>query len=306
MTPSQTVFLALDPILKMLLSSIDSYREACTTDTTVNEERILGKLGIQVRLLENLERAIKETVNKHGAGVLQGLLDYILLPLRLVLQSSGWSDNANEPIRQSAVWKTTETAARVLDCTLSLAGNSSTTLKQTLDCLSACTFPLPMEQIASKGLDRGDDCLYAVLHCIDTLLEQAHGQKTQISMEMEGNLVARISFACTILLSPDHKSSRKTRPQVQLQALDTIDLLMKVVPDPEMWQSYFPGLFAVSHLIFVRCFGLPILLLNTSFSTGALWTCLVGLETSSCTGITQGLRSFMLYTFKATIRDTLD
>ena len=34
-------------------------------------------LGIQVRLLENLERAIKEAVDKHGAGALQGLLDYI-------------------------------------------------------------------------------------------------------------------------------------------------------------------------------------------------------------------------------------
>jgi hypothetical protein len=247
MTPSQTVFLTLDPILKTLLSSIETFREACTTDDkTLNEERILGTLSIQVRLMENLERSLKEAVDKHGAGVLQGLLDYILLPLRLILQSSGWSDNTNEPIRQSAVWKSTEAAARVLDCIFSLA-ETSTTFKQTLDCLTACTFPLPMEQTSRKGLDRGDDCLYAVLRCIDTLLEHICEKKSQICMEMEGHLVARISFACTIILAPDNKSSRKKSQEVQLQALETLDLLMKVVPDPEMWQSYFPGLFAVSN-----------------------------------------------------------
>ena len=73
------------------------------------------------------------------------------------------------------------------------------------------------------------------------------GKQSQVCTEMEGNLVARISFACTIILSPDNKSSRKKSPEVQLQALETLDLLMKVVPDPQMWQSYFPGLFAVSH-----------------------------------------------------------
>jgi hypothetical protein len=105
-----------------------------------------------------------------------------------------------------------------------------------------------MEKVSSKGLDRGDDCIYAVLHCIDALLERINEQKTsaeQVGMAMEGNLIARISFACTIMLAPDN-SSRKKSPEVQVQALETIDVLMKVAPIAEMWQSYFPGLFAVS------------------------------------------------------------
>lgn len=247
-TPSQEAFLALDPILKMLLSSVESYRGACTTDNTQSEERILGMLRVQVRLLDNLERAVKGTVEKHGAGALQGLMDYILLPLRLILQSSEW-DDAEEPIRQSAAWKTSEAAARVMDCIYTLAG-PRTSRKQTLDCLTSCSFPLPKEKMASKGLDRGDDCLYAVLHCINTLLERTNLQKShteELCMAMEGRLVALISFACTNILAPAvDNSSRKSSPEVLLQALETLDTLMKAAPVPKMWQSYFPGLFAVS------------------------------------------------------------
>lgn len=250
MTPSQTVFLSLDPILKMVLSSVECYREACTADKTQDEERILGILRIQVRLLENLERAIKGSLDEHGAGALQGLMDYILLPIRLILQqSSGWSV-IEEPIRQSELWKSSETAAHLLDCICTLAG-PSTSFKQSIDSLTACTFALPVEKMSSKGLDRGDDCLYAVLHCIDTLIMRANEQKAytkEVCRAMEGNLVARISFACTIILatSPDN-SLRMSSPEVKLQALETLDIMMNVAPVAEMWQSYFPGLFAVSN-----------------------------------------------------------
>jgi len=236
----------LDPILKMLLSSVESYREACT-ENTQSEERILGTLRVQVRMMKSLERTVQEVVDKYGADVLQAQMDYVLLPLRLLLQSSEWSDS-EDPIRQSAVWKSTETAARVMESTVKLDG-SMITFKQSLDCLTACTFPLPTEMLSSNGLDRGDDCMYAVLHCIDTLLERANQLKSceeEVCMAMEGNLFARISFSCTMLLSPS--DSRKSSPELQLQALNTLDTLMKVAPAAKMWQSYFPGLFAVSDL----------------------------------------------------------
>lgn len=231
----------------MLLSSVESYREACTSDAP-NEERNLGILRVQVRILENLDQALQQVEETYGSGVLQVQLDYILLPLRLVLQSSEWEQGHVSPIRQSAIWKSSETASRVMNHTAKLVG-SLLSMKQCLDCLTACTFPLPsLEEVPeSKGLDRGDDCMNSILKCIDTLLKVASelpgGEEDNISTAMEGNLVARISFCCTTMLS---RRSRKDSPEVQLNALCTLDTLMKVVPDLEMWQSYFPGVFAVS------------------------------------------------------------
>ena len=235
----------------MLLSSVESYREACSDaaaagDNMTNEERILGILRVQVQILKNLERTIQEVVDKCGSGVLQAQMDYILLPLRLILQSSAWSDDSQDPIRQSAVWKSTEAAARVMDSTIKLI-ESLISFKQAIECLTACTFLLPTENISSKkGLDRGDDCLDAVLTCIDTLLVRANELKSyeeEVCMAMEGNLLARISFACTLLLATD---SRKNSAQVQVQALHTLDTLLKIAPVPEKWHSYFPGIFSVS------------------------------------------------------------
>lgn len=236
----------LDAVLRMLLSSVESYREACTAkgDDAPCEERILGIMRVQVRIMENLWQTIKQVVESYGASVLQPHLEYIFLPLRLILQSSDWTDSNKNPIRQSAAWKLTETAARVTECTTKLLGPLMP-FKQSIICLSACTFSLPREKVESKGLDRGDDYILSVLQCIDALLESAYDQKSyeeEVCMAMEGHLVAHISFCCTMLLSPD---SRKNNPDVQLQALHTLDTLMKVAPVEEMWQSYFPGLFAV-------------------------------------------------------------
>lgn len=247
MSPSKEAFVKLDPIIRMLLSSVESYREVCTSSEAPSEERILGILRVQVRILENLERAVNEVVDTFGAGALLAQVSLVLLPLRLILQSSAWNES-DDPIRQSAVWKTTEAAARVMDCTVKSIGSMMPT-QQTLDCLTACTFPLPTEALSSKGLDRGDACMCAVLHCIDALLEIVN-EYEELFTAMEGNLFARISFSCTILLSPE---SRANSPEVRLQALHTLDTLIKVAPVAEKWQSYFPGVFAVSEFRHCCC-----------------------------------------------------
>lgn len=242
---SQLAFHRLDPILRMLLASIEQYLE-CTgigspPETLLDEEeRILGLLRAQVKMMEHLETAMRDVVETYGPGALVPLTVYILLPLRLLLQSSEWNGNGSN-IRQSAVWRSVEAAAHALKSFVLLLG--SLPAKQTVDCLVACTLALPTEAIQSKTkrLDRGDDCLCAILHCINTLLNSADYQQ-EIAAALDGVLVARTAYACITLISPQNSRG----PEVKLQAIQTLSSLMNAVPLVKLWQSYFPACFAVS------------------------------------------------------------
>lgn len=243
---SQLAFHRLNPILRMLLASIERYRELTSVgsppETLLEEEEsILGLLRTQVKMTENLETTMKDVVEAYGPGALVPLTNYILLPLRLLLQSSEWNVNGSN-IRQSAVWKSVEAAAHALESFVLLLG--SLPAKQTVVCLVACTIPLPMEAILSrsKGLDRGDDCLCAILRCIYMLLNSADYQQ-EIAAALDGALVATIADACITLILPGNS---RRNPEVQLQAIQTLSSLMKAVPLLKLWQSHFPGCFAVS------------------------------------------------------------
>lgn len=242
---TEAAFRQLDPILRMLLQSLQNYRQACTSNQP-NEERLVGILQVQVSILERLKHALQQVVEMYGSGVLQAQLEYILLPLKLILQSSEWTADEGQQVarvRQSALWKSIESAAKVMENTIKLAG-SGVSVKQSLECIRACTFPLPTDKMEDGGgLDRGDDCTCAVLQCLNTILDSVHNTHADFSQALDPNLVARLAFSCTSLLSLD---DRKKRHQVQIQALQTLDTLMNVVTNPEVWQSFFPGVFAVS------------------------------------------------------------
>jgi hypothetical protein len=228
----------------MLLASIERYRSVKSPSETLleNEERMLGLLRAHSKMMENLEAAMKDAVETYGSGALLPLTDYILLPLRLLLQSSDWNVEGSN-IRQCVVWKSTQAAAHALESFVVLV--KSLPAKQTVDCLVACTMSLPADEttlLKSKGLDRGDDCLCAILHCVDTLLNSADYHE-EIAAALNGFLVGRIAYACITFVSPG--DSRRS-PEVQLQALQTLDSLLKAVPLVQLWQSHFPGCFAVS------------------------------------------------------------
>jgi hypothetical protein len=247
---SRLAFHRLDPILRVLLASIERHRSVQSSTETLlenqtlleNEERILGLLRAQSTMMENFEAAMKDVVETYGSGSLLPLTDYILLPLRLLLQSSDWNVGASS-IRKSAIWKSVQAAAHALESFVVLV--KSLPAKQTVDCLVACAMSLPTDEttlLKSKGLDSGDDCLTAILHCVDTLLNSSDYHE-EIAAALNGFLVGRIAYACMTFVSSG--DSRKS-PEVQLQALQTLDSLLKAVPLVQLWQSHFPGCFAVS------------------------------------------------------------
>ena len=277
---AKLAFLRLDPVLRMLLASIESYRECASMQ---DEERILGLLRAQVKMMGNLDQCIKDVAQTYGSGALVPLADYILMPLRILLQL--WKNpDERHPIRQSAEWKSVETASNTLGSFLNVVGKLSP--KQTVDCLVACTIPWPMEEIevvSHKSLDRGEDCMCAILHCMERLLDSVDSNdkhQEEVASALEGALVARIAHVCITLVSPG-----ESRSPVKLQALETLDSLLTAVPVVEKWRSLFPGCFAVSsHCNYTALTSLS--RYSPEFSLlGTCWIHLVAVAPGASTGV---------------------
>jgi len=111
-----------------------------------------------------------------------------------------------------------------------------------------------------QSLDLGEDTAMAILLCIQSFFDiddaavDQDGQDlaNEVGSAMGGALVARLVQGCLSLLprdtlkngSGDDKVHRKDNTTLQLEALKTLQILIKRIPFDSLWRSILPGCFA--------------------------------------------------------------
>lgn len=263
------VFLRLHPVLGLLLSSIERYRQLTSKEgmygSQNKEDMALGIFQTQVKLLTVLTKNMNELAalsSKHCQG-LALMADYVCLPLYLILQSIEWTEPpalkvTQLMVRRSAHWKSVQGAAESLSTYVGLCKNSTSTMSsQFVRCLMQCAASLSADHLIriEKQLDRGDNCICAILQCMESLLGICRDGKRQ-DIALGRNHAELLVPACIRWLKDlplDQNDSTRYHhtwnPNVQLQALSTLEATLVAIPEGTLWQPMFPDVSATLFLI---------------------------------------------------------
>jgi hypothetical protein len=260
---AKLIFLRLQPVINPLLQATQEYRSLVTAPTR-NVKNILPVLKIQAQLLERLDSLFPNLATQHQLSKAQLskllciLLDYILFPILANLKGTviGW--NGEERIEEdqlavkSASFLVVQHAASLLSTLLDLL--ESPPEEKFIRCLITCAFALPTSQYMANdyrhdtSLDRGDQCLTHLLRSIRQLtghpgLTQQKTFAPLLASALDGALLARLAD-CMIAVVEPSESGKSANADLQLQALQTLQLIMKAVPMAFVWRHIFPGIFA--------------------------------------------------------------
>ena len=257
---TQVAFVRLDPILRLLLTLITQYREL-PSDMFHQEERRLGILRAQVKILQQLQ----ETIPEFDASSLIVMVDYITLPLTAIFHTTFITptlpnDKSKEDIRKiqirnSDIYKVQEETAKTISIYAKAChqkSNSSLLVTvppaPVVKILIALATALPSgnptieytnEKISSSSLEDGSSSQLAVVQAIQALcrIPSSPTLPADVAKALDGALMARLADVCSGLCQS---------PSIDLsvEAIRALECLFTTVPMVEtVWQPIFPGVF---------------------------------------------------------------
>lgn len=183
-------------------------------------------------------------------------------------------------IEQSAVWKCIERASRVLLVAVQRVSNTPLPLlpasskQKWASYIDSCVAALPsgaaivkQRQTTVGRLDKGEDCLCSLLATLQSLIIATatttapadDDDVQQYGTTIKGVWMTRILDSSIALLEPSNNNNISTSsisdeaanniihevsPQLQLQAVQTVQAILHAVRDAEPWRGVFPGVYA--------------------------------------------------------------
>ncbi|GAX20756.1 hypothetical protein FisN_7Hh067 [Fistulifera solaris] len=260
---AKLLFLRLQPIINPLLQATQEYRGLVTAPTR-NVKSLLSVLKIQAQLLERLVSLLPHLATQHKLSETQLsnsvclLLDYVLFPILAIFKGTviGWNGEERIEEDQSAVksasFLVVQQGASLLSTILDLL--QSPPEEKFIRCLIACAFALPTSQYMANdyrhdtSLDRGDNCLKHLFESIRRLVDHPGLTQQQtfaplLAGALDGALLARLADCMVAVVEPS-ESGKGAHADLQLQALQTLRIIMKTVPMASVWRHIFPGIFA--------------------------------------------------------------
>lgn len=245
---AKAIFLRLDPVLRILLATIERYKQLEDANASPDsipgasssEEKKISLLKSQAQLMNALRDELQTLIgdDPRASAALRHMGDCILLPLRAILQSYGSSTEDIHPSRRSLLWQCEEEAAKMLSA---LIMNTAYRLapSEQVELLSLCTVRLSATvslDHQETQLDRGEDHSKALLQCMHALVTTAN-DPTLIGSALDGELMARVVLLCITVLD-------QTEQQDQLLIVEVLNMmgaLLDAVPTQNQWRSLFPG-----------------------------------------------------------------
>lgn len=259
---SKYLFSQLDPILRLLLATIDKYRGLRAKNGTkhennksqgnnANEETLISLLKSQMKLLDTLLNELNNlipSVDNEADYIIWSMAlgyiaTYVFLPLESIL---GYRDDeSNSLSRKSYLWQCQQRSADAAVFMLRHCWKGSVESERKIGILTLCTANLSAtnrevstSSEANIRFDKGEEHSKALLRCSQVIIDQLSSH--QISNSLEGQLMPRLALECTSILEPTPDYYRQDQEFVS-EALNTLGALMKAVPDKQKWQNIFPG-----------------------------------------------------------------
>ncbi|GKZ00737.1 hypothetical protein MPSEU_001025600 [Mayamaea pseudoterrestris] len=293
---SKICLMRLDSLLRPLLSVVQMYQKECSQcsqqrhlELIKSQTDLLHRLDQELQSLSSMVQQASRNSNEISlAQALEPLTEYLALPLLAILKgtllnwslksSSNGEKTAGGRILQSSQWKVVEMAARVYKAYVPVVPQEANASSQTPDksqqqqqqqqlaikVTTACAFALPsglqVEEQAAEDttrLDRGTDCLLALLSLILLAAASSHNQSSnsqsklfakQVAQAMNGALVARIVDTCVTLTKvhcgSNAQQSSAIASTIMTASNNTMQALLRAVPIVDTWRGAFPGCFA--------------------------------------------------------------
>lgn len=261
---AKLIFLRLQPVINSLLSATQAYQVLVAKSPSLDIQKVLSVLQTQSQLLERLHKSIIPSLatehqlsNVQLSNIFCLLLDYLLFPILAILKGTkiGWNGEdpiEDQPALRSATFLVVQHAASLLCALLDIMQFPPE--EKFIRCLVACAFALPTSHYLThnyrqdSSLDRGEICLNHLFDSIRRLvghpgLTRSGTFASSLAKALDGALLARLADCIVALVEPS-ESGKCANVDLQIQALLTLQVIMKSVPFATVWRHMFPGIFA--------------------------------------------------------------
>lgn len=247
---AKNLFVRLDPVHRLLAATIERYKQLEDDDDgnlgeTSGEEKMIGILKAQVQLLDDIQKKLEKLMSANDSAstaALGMLFEYILLPIRAIINS--YSSRVLQNVRQSLLWRCQEAAANLLTALIKNISKEMMEANKRLDLVISGVAALANNTSTEGGpyqtirLDRGEEHAKSMLRLLQALVKGIDGSKVENALE--GNLLARLVAACIDIVTPPPQLERQDADLAQ-EALNTLGILMDIIPNQSPWRSLFPG-----------------------------------------------------------------